>query len=41
MRPEYEAIVAAGHILQLDSPDLGLGRHMMYTRIAAMPIISG
>lgn len=30
MRPEYEAIVAAGHILQLDSPDLGLGRHMMY-----------
>ncbi|GAA3760433.1 cobalamin-independent methionine synthase II family protein [Terriglobus aquaticus] len=30
MRPEYEAIVAAGFILQLDSPDLGLGRHMMY-----------
>ena len=30
MRPEYEAIVAAGVILQLDSPDLGLGRHMMY-----------
>jgi 5-methyltetrahydropteroyltriglutamate--homocysteine methyltransferase len=30
MRPEYEAIVAAGHYLQLDSPDLGLGRHMMY-----------
>ncbi len=30
MRPEYEAIVAAGLILQLDSPDLGLGRHMMY-----------
>jgi 5-methyltetrahydropteroyltriglutamate--homocysteine methyltransferase len=30
MRPEYEAIVAAGHILQLDSPDLGLGRHMMF-----------
>ena len=30
MRPEYEAIVAAGHVLQLDSPDLGLGRHMMY-----------
>jgi 5-methyltetrahydropteroyltriglutamate--homocysteine methyltransferase len=30
MRPEYEAIVGAGLILQLDSPDLGLGRHMMY-----------
>ena len=30
MRPEYEAIVAAGLILQLDSPDLGLGRHVMY-----------
>ncbi|MET1005752.1 MAG: cobalamin-independent methionine synthase II family protein [Propionibacteriaceae bacterium] len=30
MRPEYEAIVAAGVTLQLDSPDLGLGRHMMY-----------
>jgi len=30
MRPEYEAIVAAGLILQIDSPDLGLGRHMMY-----------
>lgn len=30
MRPEYEAIVGAGLLLQLDSPDLGLGRHMMY-----------
>ena len=30
MRPEYEAIGGAGLILQLDSPDLGLGRHMMY-----------
>lgn len=30
MRVEYEGIVAAGFILQLDSPDLGLGRHMMY-----------
>jgi 5-methyltetrahydropteroyltriglutamate--homocysteine methyltransferase len=33
MRPEYEAIVAAGFILQLDSPDLGLGRHMMFKRL--------
>ncbi len=30
MRAEYEAIVAAGLILQLDSPDLGLGRHMLF-----------
>lgn len=30
MRPEYEAIVAAGLTLQIDAPDLGLGRHMMY-----------
>jgi 5-methyltetrahydropteroyltriglutamate--homocysteine methyltransferase len=30
MRPEYEAIVAAGLVLQIDSPDLGLGRHTMY-----------
>ena len=30
MRHEYEAIVESGLILQLDSPDLGLGRHMMF-----------
>jgi 5-methyltetrahydropteroyltriglutamate--homocysteine methyltransferase len=30
MRPEYEAIVAAGFILQLDCPDIGLGRHMLF-----------
>jgi len=30
MRPEYEAIVEAGYILQLDTPDLGLGKHMMF-----------
>lgn len=30
MRAEYEAIVDAGYVLQLDSPDLGLGRHMMF-----------
>jgi 5-methyltetrahydropteroyltriglutamate--homocysteine methyltransferase len=30
MRPEYEAIAGAGLVLQLDSPDLGLGRHMMF-----------
>jgi len=30
MRHEYEAIVESGLLLQLDSPDLGLGRHMMF-----------
>jgi 5-methyltetrahydropteroyltriglutamate--homocysteine methyltransferase len=30
MRHEYQAIVDAGFLLQLDSPDLGLGRHMMF-----------
>ena len=33
MRVEYEGIVAAGFILQLDAPDLGLGRHMMYKEL--------
>jgi len=30
MKSEYDAIVSAGFILQIDSPDLGLGRHMMF-----------
>ena len=30
MRGEYEAIVAAGFLLQIDAPDLGMGRHTMY-----------
>ena len=30
MAAEYRAIVDAGLVLQLDSPDLGLGRHMMF-----------
>lgn len=30
MATEYRAITDAGIILQLDSPDLGLGRHMMF-----------
>ena len=33
MRAEYEAIVEAGLILQLDSPDLGLGRHMLFPEL--------
>ena len=30
MAVEYRAIVNAGLVLQIDSPDLGLGRHMMF-----------
>lgn len=30
MSHEYKAIVESGLILQIDSPDLGLGRHMMF-----------
>ncbi len=46
MAAEYRAIVDAGLVLQLDSPDLGLGRHMMfkgksdeeYTRLASLHV---
>ncbi len=30
MKTEYEAIVAAGLSLQIDAPDLAMGRHIMY-----------
>ena len=30
MRAEYEAIVASGLLLQIDAPDLAMGRHTMY-----------
>jgi 5-methyltetrahydropteroyltriglutamate--homocysteine methyltransferase len=30
MRAEYEGIVNAGIILQIDAPDFGMGRHTMY-----------
>jgi 5-methyltetrahydropteroyltriglutamate--homocysteine methyltransferase len=30
MRAEYEAIVEAGVLLQIDAPDLGMGRHTLY-----------
>jgi len=30
MQSEYEAIVAAGILLQIDAPDLAMGRHTMY-----------
>jgi 5-methyltetrahydropteroyltriglutamate--homocysteine methyltransferase len=30
MRDEYEAVVEAGHVLQLDCPDLAMGRHIQF-----------
>ncbi len=30
MRPEYETIAAAGFVLQIDCPDLAMGRHIQY-----------
>jgi 5-methyltetrahydropteroyltriglutamate--homocysteine methyltransferase len=33
MRPEYEAIVGAGFVLQLDCPDLAMGRHIQFAKL--------
>ena len=33
MRRDYEAIVAAELVLQIDAPDLGLGRRMLYRHL--------
>jgi len=30
MRPEYEAVAQAGFVLQIDCPDLAMGRHIKY-----------
>jgi 5-methyltetrahydropteroyltriglutamate--homocysteine methyltransferase len=34
MRPEYEAVHAAGFVLQLDCPDLAMGRHIQYADLS-------
>jgi 5-methyltetrahydropteroyltriglutamate--homocysteine methyltransferase len=34
MRHEYEAIVRAGFVLQVDCPDLGMGRHIQYADLS-------
>jgi 5-methyltetrahydropteroyltriglutamate--homocysteine methyltransferase len=34
MKTEYETIVAAGHDLQLDCPDLALSRHMLFSDLS-------
>ena len=35
MQSEYEAIVGAGFLLQVDAPDFGMGRHTMYRNASA------
>jgi 5-methyltetrahydropteroyltriglutamate--homocysteine methyltransferase len=34
MRSEYEAIAKAGIVLQIDCPDLGMGRHIQYASLS-------
>ncbi len=34
MRHEYEAVAKAGLVLQLDCPDLGMGRHIQYAGLS-------
>jgi 5-methyltetrahydropteroyltriglutamate--homocysteine methyltransferase len=34
MRAEYEAVVAAGVVLQIDCPDLAMGRHIQYAGLS-------
>jgi len=34
MRTEYEAIVEAGFLLQIDSPDLAMGRHLAFADLS-------
>jgi 5-methyltetrahydropteroyltriglutamate--homocysteine methyltransferase len=34
MQAEYQAIVAAGLILQIDAPDIGMGRHMQFRNLS-------
>jgi 5-methyltetrahydropteroyltriglutamate--homocysteine methyltransferase len=34
MRPEYETIVNAGHLLQIDCPDLAMGRHIQFAALS-------
>src|SRR5579871_1918886 len=34
MRPEYEAVTKAGFVLQLDCPDLAMGRHIQHADLS-------
>ena len=40
MQAEYEAIVGAGFLLQIDAPDFGMGRHTMYRSASAADYLS-
>jgi 5-methyltetrahydropteroyltriglutamate--homocysteine methyltransferase len=40
MRPEYERIVASGVLLQIDAPDLAMGRHTMYKKRSVEEFLS-
>ena len=40
MESEYEAIVGAGFLLQVDAPDFGMGRHTMYRNASAGEYLS-
>ena len=40
LRPEYEAIVAAGFLLQIDSPDLAMGRHLAFAELSDADFIA-
>jgi 5-methyltetrahydropteroyltriglutamate--homocysteine methyltransferase len=34
MKPEYEAVAKAGFVLQVDCPDLAMGRHIQYASLS-------
>ena len=34
MRPEYETVVQGGFVLQIDCPDLGMGRHIQHADLS-------
>jgi 5-methyltetrahydropteroyltriglutamate--homocysteine methyltransferase len=40
MRVEYEGIVASGILLQIDAPDLAMGRHTMYRQRTTQEFLS-
>jgi 5-methyltetrahydropteroyltriglutamate--homocysteine methyltransferase len=40
MRHEYEAIVDAGFVLQIDSPDLAMGRHLAFADLSDAEFLS-
>ena len=40
MQSEYEAIVGAGFLLQIDAPDFGMGRHTMYRHASVEDYLS-